>query len=258
MKTYDEMAENVFRRRDEYILKKRETRKKTVKLSVSFACMALVLFAGLGLWQREEFENKPLNNTEINENQTDNTQGTEEQTIDDSVAVGEKDYYGPVEDTPYINGHNIPLDEEGWNGNGQRLKMIESFDGGISSATACYALPQNGDQFFSIPLHAAFEAYGETDEDLGEKLVYRVVVRVFEDGKMITGKDNLLKIAEKLGKMGYYAPVEIPNDRDDLAVLTLHITEEELKNFPEDKDNGYFFFLFKEDDMVGSWPDKTE
>lgn len=258
MKTYDEMAENVFRRRDEYLLKKKETRKKTVKLSVSFACMALVLFAGLGLWQEGRFENKPLNNTEINGQQADNTQGKEEQTLADSVIVGEKDWYGPSEDTPYINGHNIPLDEEGWNGNGQRLKLIESFEGGISSALACYALPRNGDCFFSIPLNAAFEAYGETDEDLGEKLVYRVVVRVFEDGKMITGKDNLLEIAEKLGRMGYYAPVEIPNNRDDLAVLTLHITEEELKNFPGDSEHGYFFFLFKEDDMVGSWPEKAE
>lgn len=251
MKTYDEMAESVFRRRDEYILKKKETRKKTVKLSVSFACMALVLFAGLGLWQKGRFENKPLNNTEVNGQLTNNTQGKEEQELADSVIVGEKDWYGPAEDTPYINGHNIPLDEEGWNGNGQRLKVIEYYEGNVSSAIACYALPQNGDQFFSIPLNAAFEAYGETDEDTGERIIYRVVVRVFEDGKMITGKENLLKIAEKLGKMGYYAPVEIPNDRDDLAVLSLHITEEELKNFPEDKEKGYFFFLYAEPDGAG-------
>ena len=248
MKTYEEMAENVFRRRDEYITKKKETRKKTVKLSLSVACMAVVLFAGFGFWQKGKFENKPFNNTEVNEKQTDNTQGKEGQTLADSVIVGEKDYYGPVEDTPYINGHNIPRDEEGWNGNGQKLKLIESFEGGFSSAIACYALPENGDCFFSIPLRAAFEAYGETDEELGEKLVYRVVVRVFEDGKMITGKENLLKIAEKLGKMGYFAPVEIPNNRDDLAVLTLHITEEELKSFTPDEEHGYFFFLFHEPD----------
>lgn len=257
MKTYDEMAENVFRRRDEYLLKKKETRKKTVKLSVSFACMALVLFAGLGLWQEGKFENKPLNNTEINGQLTDNAQGKEEQTIADSVVVGDRDYYGPVTDTPYINGLCIPLDGE-WNCNGEKLKMIESFEGSISSALACYASPKNGDQFFSIPLHAAFDAYGETDEDTGKKIVYRVIVRVFEDGKMIMGKENLLKIAEKFGEMGYISAIEIPNDQDDLAVLTLHVTEEDLKNFPEDKENGYFFFLFKEDDMVGSWPDKTE
>ncbi len=251
MKSYDEMAENVFRRRDEYLLKKKEARKKTVKLSVSFACMALVLFAGLGLWQKGRFENKPLNNTEVNGQRADNTKGKEEQTLADSVIVGEKDWYGPAEDTPYINGSCIPLDGEDWNNSGQRLKMIESFECDVSSATACYALPRNGDCFFSIPLNAAFEAYGETDEDLGEKLVYRVVVRVFEDGKMITGKENLLKIAEKLGKMGYYAPVEIPNNRDDLAVLSLHITEDELKNFPGDEERGYFFFLYAEPDGGG-------
>ena len=250
MKSYDEMAENVFRRRDEYVVKKRELRKKTVKLSVSFACMALVLFAGLGLWQNGESEAKPLNNTE-------NTQGKEEQTIADSAVVGERDYYGPVTDTPYINGLCIPLDGD-WNCNGEKLKMIESYESGGSSALACYASPKNGDKFFSIPLHAAFDAFGETDEETGKKIVYRVVVRVFEDGKMIMGKENLLKIAEKLSEMGYYAPVEIPNNDDDLAVLTLHASEEDLKNFPEDEENGYFFFLFKEDDMVGSWPDKTE
>ena len=110
---------------------------------------------------------------------------------------------------------------------------------------------KNGDQFFSIPLHAAFDAYGETDEETGEKIVYRVIVRIFEDGKMIMGKENLLKIAEKLGKMGYISAIEIPNNSDDLAVLTLHVTEEDLKNFPEDKEYGYFFFLFKEQDGMG-------
>lgn len=257
MKNYDEMAENVFRRRDEYVIKKREIRKKTVKLSVSFACMALVLVAGFGVWQNGRFENKPLNSTEVNEQITDNTKEKENQTIADSTVSGERDYYGPVTDTPYINGVCIPLDG-GWNCNGEKLKMIESYEGSVSSALACYALPKNGDQFFSIPLHAAFDAYGETDEETGKKIVYRVVIRVFEDGKMITGKENLLKIAEKLGERGYISAVEIPNDQDDLAVLTLHVTEEDLKNFPEDKENGYFFFLFKEDDMVGSWPDKTE
>lgn len=237
MKTYNEMADNVFRRRDEYI----SERKKIIKLSASFACMALILFAGFGLWQRGKVENKPISNTDI----------TNEQTLADSVVVGEKDYYEPVKDTPYINGVCIPLDGEDWNCNGQKLKMIESFDGGISSAIACYALPKNGDQFFSVPLHAAFDAYGETDEETGEKIVYRVIVRIFEDGKMIMGKENLLKIAEKLGKMGYISAIEIPNNSDDLAVLTLHVTEEDLKNFPEDKEYGYFFFLFKEQDGMG-------
>ena len=68
---------------------------------------------------------------------------------------------------------------------------------------------------------------------------------------MITGKENLVKIAQKLSEMGYYAPVEIPNNDDDLAVLTLHASEEDLKNFPEDEENGYFFFLFKEPDGMG-------
>lgn len=249
MKTYDEMAENVFRRRDEYLSKKKETRKKTVKLSVSFACMALVLLAGLGVWQRELLDNKPLNSSEVSGQPTDNAQGEEEQTLADSVIVGEKDWYGPAEDTPYNNGPCVPL--EGEENDRSGIKLIEYYEGNVSSAIACYALPRNGDCFFSIPLNAAFEAYGETDKETGERIIYRVVVRVFEDGKMITGKENLLKIADEFAVKGCKPAVEIPNDRDDLAVLTLHISEEDLKTLPEDKEKGYFFFLYEEPDGVG-------
>ncbi len=249
MKNYNEMADEVFRRRDEYALKKKETRKKNVKLSVSFACMALVLFAGVGLLQKGMVDNKPLKNPAANEEQipSDSVIAGEENTTGDSVIVGEKDC-GYAKDTPYNNGPCIPLDGEE---DDRRLKMIESYECGASSAGACYALPKNGKHYFSIPLNAAFEAYGETTEDTGERIIYRVVVRVFEDGKMITGKENFVKIAEKFTQMGYKSAIEIPNNRDDLAVLTLHVTEEELKNFPEDKENGYFFFLYNEDDGMG-------
>lgn len=251
MKNYNEMADAVFSRRDEYALKKRESRKNFVKLSVSFTCMALVLFAGFGLWQKGKLENKPFKNPEVNEEQIESdsvVSGNNDQTVGDSIIVGEKDYYGPAEDTPYNNGPCIPQDGEE---DDRRLNMIESYECGGSSAGACYALPKNGKYYFSIPLNAAFEAYGEMNEDTGERIVYRVVVRVFEDGKMITGKENFLEISDKFTRMGYKSAIEIPNNRDDLAVLTLHVTEEELKNFPEDKENGYFFFLYNEHDGMG-------
>ncbi len=255
MKNYNEMADEVFRRRDEYDLKKKYTRKKSVKLSVSLACMALVLFAGVGILQKGKIDDNPQKNLfgEDDVLQDDSTVlKDEEQTIADSIVIGEKDYYGPAEDTPYNNGPCIPLDGEV---DDRRLKMIESYECGASSAGACYALPKNGKYYFSIPLNAAFEAYGEMTDDTGERIIYRVVVRVFEDGKMITGKENFVKIVEKFTRMGYKSGIEIPNNRDDLAVLTLHVTEEELKNFPEDKENGYFFFLYNEHDGMGGKAD---
>lgn len=232
MKTYNEMADSVFRRRNEYI----SERKKIIKMSVSFACMALVLFAGFGLWQKGKIENKPIEKNEV----------TNEQTMADSLKVGEKDYYEPVEDTPYNNGPCIPPYEEDNTG---KITIISSYEEG-SSSSACYALPKNGTCNFSIPLHAAFNAYGDKVADTGESVVYCLVVRVFRDGKMVTGKNDLSKIAEKLYGWGYTPSVEIYNDNPDSAVLTVLVTEEDLKKFPQDNDNGYMFFLYNEPDGI--------
>ena len=235
MKTYDEMAESVFRRRDEYDRKKRESIKKTVKLSVSFACIALVLFAGFSLHQKEQISNptllKPAKTTE--------------RTLIDSNVIGEKDYYVPAKDTPFNNGPCVPVEDEE---TGNKIRIIDSYENSNSSGSACYAVPKNGTSFFSIPLKSAFEAYGDTCDETGDRIVYRVVVRVFKDTKMITNKDALVKISEKLYGMGYTPSVEVTNGDDDSAVLSLLVTEDALRNFKADEENAYFFFLYNEHD----------
>lgn len=243
MKTYNEMAESVFRRRDEYARKKREARKKTVKLSVSFACVTLVLFAGFGLHQKEQISS-PL---------SPEPSKTGEQTLADSAVTGEKDYYEPVKDTPFNNGPCVPSDDEENNSETIiRTDIIDSYEGVGSSGSACYAVPKNGTSFFSIPLNAAFEAYGDTCDETGGRIVYRVAVRVFKDTKMITGKDELIKISEKLHRMGYIPSVEVANGDDSTAVLSLLVTEEALRNFKADKETAYFFFLYNEHDGTGN------
>lgn len=243
MKTYDEMAESVFHRRDEYIQKKKESRKKTVKLSVSFACTALVLFAGFGLYHKEQTDTPLLSESAK----------TTEQTLADSAVIGEKDYYGPAADTPFNNGPCVPSDGEENTGEAAvRTDVIDSYEVAGSSGSACYAVPKNGTSFFSIPLNAAFEAHGDTNEETGGRIVYRVAVRVFKDTKMVTGKDELVKISEKLHKMGYIPSVEVTNGDDSTAVLSLLVTEEALKNFKADEENAYFFFLYNESDGPGN------
>lgn len=239
MKTYDEMAESVFRRRDEYAQKKRELRKKTVKLSVSFACVTLVLFAGFGLHQKEQISS-PL---------SPEPSKTDEQTLADSAVTGEKDYYEPVKDTPFNNGPCVPFEDEE---NSTVIKIIDSYENSNASGSACYAVPKNGTSFFSIPLNAAFEAYGDTCDETGDRIVYRVVVRVFKDTKMVTEKDALVKISEKLYGMGYTPSVEVTNGDDNSAVLSLVVTEEALRKFKADEENAYFFFLYNEHDGTGN------
>lgn len=239
MKTYDEMAESVFRRRDEYVRNKKESIKKAVKLSVSFACVALVLFAGFSLHQKEQIS-APL---------SPEPSKTDEQTLADSAVTGEKDYYEPVKDTPFNNRPCVPIEDEE---NSTVIKIIDSYENSNSSGSACYAVPKNGTSFFSIPLKSAFEAYGDTCDETGDRIVYRVVVRVFKDTKMITNKDALVKISEKLYGMGYTPSVEATNGDDNSAVLSLVVTEEALRKFKADEENAYFFFLYNEHDGTGN------
>lgn len=223
MKTYNEMAEDVFRRRDEYVVKQKAKRKKTV--GVSFTCALLAVLLGVGASQ------SGLLTPEV-------------QTADDALYPGIKDTYGPDDNdwfTLPTNDFYRPIEEEPTQDSEGRT-VISSYEGG--SSAACYALPENGMFYFSIPLNKAFEEYGD-------EVLYRVVVRVFEDNKTVQGNKKLEKIAEKFYERGYTSALEVANNRWDYAVLTMLATEEELKNFKADEDNGYFFFLYEEPDGIG-------
>ena len=57
MKTYDEMARDVLKRRDEYAARRIKQRKVTA--CISAACgVCLVLLAGLGIWKSGALEQK--------------------------------------------------------------------------------------------------------------------------------------------------------------------------------------------------------
>lgn len=227
MKNYNEMADDVFRRSDDL---KKEQKKKRKKLIIVLSCLCMTVFVGVGVWQGGLFL-------------------PQEQQAEDAIYPGIKDTYGPGEEEPTYNENGVfqPADSDTVTmENGERLKLISSFD--KASGLACYALPENGKHYYSIPLNAAFEKYDD-------KVIYRVVVRVFEDGKMLQGKDKLTKIADKFFDWGYSSALEVVNDQWDFAVLTMLVKEDELKNFKANDENGYFFFLYEENDGLGDkWP----
>lgn len=226
MKNYDEMAENVFRKRDEHILRKKAQRKKIVKAYVCVACVVMVLLAGFGLWKGDVF-------------------APEVQQAEDAIYPGIKDYYGPgEEDATQLSNDAFHTVDEAPTYNG---KLLVSYYENVN-ASACYALPKNGDFFFSNPLNAALKEYND-------EVVYRVIARVFEDGKMLQNKDELEPIAEKFYEWGYTAALESATDNSNYAVMSLIVTEDDLKNFESDAENGYFFFLYNEADgkyMLGN------
>lgn len=227
MKNYNEMAEDVFRRRDEF---KKERKKKRKGIAVGLSCLCLAVLLGVGVWQ------SGLLTPEVHK-------------AEDAIYPGIKDTYGPDEEEQTYNENGIfqPADSETVTmENGETLTLISSYE--KATAAACYALPTNGTHFCSIPLNAAFEEYDDT-------VIYRVVIRVFEDGKMVQDKEKIEEISQKFFDLGYNAALEVTNDKWDFPVLTMLVKEEQLKNFKPDNEHGYFFFLYEENDGLGDqWP----
>ena len=76
MKTYNEMAESVLKRRDDYIKQRKGRNKKAI---ISLSCFCLALAVGVGVWQSGLLKKQPI------------------QTVDDALYSGIKDVYGPDE-----------------------------------------------------------------------------------------------------------------------------------------------------------------
>ncbi len=222
MKTYDEMAESVFERRDEYEKKQKIKRKKLAAVTVSFACVAVALAVGAGVWQGYK---KPET----------------VQQAEDAVEPGIKDWYGPGEEPPESDDNNsaeqndfyLPVGEEPTSKRTD-LILVSSFE---NAGFYSYATPEAGKHFFSVPLKNALEEYGDT-------AIYQVKVNVFSDNDHIQNAEELVKIAEMLYDLGYTSAIE--TDTDNYSILTLHATESQLKNFKADDEHGYFFFLYNE------------
>lgn len=70
MKSYDEMANNVFRRMEEYEDCKRKRNKRIVRSSASLLSLCLIAFAGIGVWQQTSGQKK-VSHKEIVEDTTE-------------------------------------------------------------------------------------------------------------------------------------------------------------------------------------------
>lgn len=227
MKNYNEMADDVFRRRDEFA---KEQKKKRKGIAVVLSCLCFVMLIGVGIWQSGLLE-------------------SEVHKAEDTVYPGIKDTYGPDDEEP-TRAENDPFQPAGTDTvtmeNGEKFTLISSYE--KATASACYALPMNGTHFCSIPLNTAFDEYDD-------KVLYRVVIRAFEDGKMVQDREKIEELSEKFFEWGYNSALEVTNDQWDFPVLTMLASEEQLKNFKADNGHGYFFFLYEENDGLGDqWP----
>ncbi|MBQ5535904.1 MAG: hypothetical protein IIU01_04045 [Oscillospiraceae bacterium] len=138
------------------------------------------------------------------------------------------------------NGINIPADGTQEDARYVESKqMISHYD--IGNMDACYAVPQNGEVNFSMPLRAAMEAYGDS-------VRYRVVVDLFRDESQLPpdGADAKNEGA-RLAALGYITAFETYTDNGSSQTwFTLHATYDQLADFAVAGEYGYMFFLYGE------------
>ncbi len=216
MKTYEEMAQSVFERRDEIEKKQKTKRKRIAKLTASVACLAIIVLIGAGIFHNY-------------------TPPTPVQQAEDAIYPGIKDWYGPGEEPTgeASNDVNQPLGEETTSTQNKKI-LVSSFE---DKNFYSYETPEIGSYFCSVPLKKAIEEYGDT-------AIYQVRVRVFSaDNEQISDADELEKVADILYSLGYTSAIDKTNGYPS---LTLHATEGQLENFKADDEHGYFFFLYNE------------
>lgn len=77
MKSYNDIAKDIFQRRDQYFTEQRKKRKTAVYLSLSFCSVLLVAVLGVGIWQSVLPGDSPLTGSEPSHSE-DSSAGTEQ------------------------------------------------------------------------------------------------------------------------------------------------------------------------------------
>lgn len=90
MKNYDELTNDLLKRRDRYVADQRKKRKRVMGIATSLCCFCLVALLGFGMWQGGVFNTTPPN-----------------QTLEDALYPGIKDNFdeskGESADNPAAN-----------------------------------------------------------------------------------------------------------------------------------------------------------
>lgn len=234
MKSCDDMVNSLLERREQYAAKQKHKRKVIIR-TVSVSCICLVALLSFGVWQSGILkETLPAIIGENGCTDSNETNGsTNSQSFQTGNAVTGSDSSGAANaDVGNYPSNYIP--------DGKEQTLISSFDvSGIPSAS--YAVPENGEFGFSIPLREAMNKYGNS-------VLYRVIIDVFSDKEQLSPDSSQVKEeCDRLSNRGYTVAYEIYFDGESYHYyFTVHATYEQLSSFAASKEYGYFMLLYDE------------
>lgn len=229
MKTYNEMAQSVFERRDNYILEQKKKKKSITKAVISLGCVCLIAAFGftISTFGKNIVPELPVNN------------GTESSSVSETS----------TENSGIVNGPFIPVGEADTNDPAyiEPVPMISSFP---EAGEGCYSAPKNGKHIISIPLNNAMEEYEDA-------VIYQVALMFLRNEEILTklSEVDLEKEQERLSALGYIAALETFTDSDGTVsrCLSLHAKKEQLINFKPSDEYGYMLLLYDESDAKFCW-----
>ena len=231
MKDYRDIAEDIFERREQYIVRKIRRRKAFARTAASICCTCLVALLGFSMWKSGVFGTTQDASGNIG------TDGLNDSTQENS------------NNRPSETGNNNPSGSadaeignypDNYTQNGSEKTMISSFDTGEASSGS-YAVPENGKFAFSVPLREAMNEYGDS-------VLYRVVVDVFSNGEQLSPDSvQVQDECKRLSDMGYTVAYETYFDGESYHYyFTLHADYDEVTKFAVNEGYGYFMFLYDE------------
>ena len=217
MKTYKEIAAELFDRRDAYYARRAKQRKMALAAASSLCCVALAVLLGFGL--RQNMETIPA---------AGDSNGTAAApAVSDSQGAADSVENGFIMQRPDDDNSTVSY-----------TPMISAYEG---AGASCYMTPENGQVRRSIPLNGAIKAYGGSAR-------YNVRIDIFRD-QLLLAPDSaeVCSEIERLAALGYTTVFETYDDgANKHYTFSCHATQEQLLGFPVNTEYGYFLFLYEE------------
>ena len=221
MKTYEEIAAELFDRRDAYYARRARQRKMALAAASALCCVALAVLLGFGL--RQNTETIPAAGESTGDVSVPDTSPAVSDSQGASDSVGNGIMQRPDDDNSTVS----------------YTLMISAYEG----TSASYATPENGQVDRSIPLNGAIKAYGDSAR-------YNVRIDIFRDQQLLAPDSaEVCSEIERLAALGYTTVFETYDDgANKHYTFSCHATQEQLLGFPVNTEYGYFLFLYEERD----------
>ena len=248
MKTYDEIAQNLFERRDEYLKEQKAKKSKLKRGIVSTACIFAVALAVFGVWKSGIFtDNHKIGAPvpEVTESKTEQQVNTTKQQVNTTESaesktepVTEKSKENQTTTVAQENRKTADRDVGDYDYNDKNI-ITRSDDAG-TYGMPCYAMPENGNYTLSYPVQLSVQKYGSSKK-------YLLTITIAKDGAGVSDAEKSAEFKRlrdagceiKKYKLWTYAGEDA--HKEYYTQIGGVFTKEQLETLFTGREYGYFF-----------------